>query len=127
MGTRFVERLRDRIEHLALGSGWEVEYPRGKWRLRNLGIQPGRDVATIDFAPVSQPWLAAWPMLALSGVEWIAMRVPPVQPWMACGELALRARMQHPYGPCGSPVVSRSVTAKRPVGVGALGCPIATM
>jgi integrase len=59
-GRQFILDARGRIEHLALGSGWEVEYPRGKWRLRNLGIEPGRDVATIDFAPLSQPWLAAW-------------------------------------------------------------------
>ena len=58
-GRQFVLDARDRVEHLALGSGWDVEYPRSKWRLRNLGIQPGKNVATIDFAPVSQPWLAA--------------------------------------------------------------------
>ena len=33
-------------------------YPRDKWRLRNLGVQTGK-TATVDFAPVSQPWLAA--------------------------------------------------------------------
>jgi integrase len=59
-GRQFILDGRDRIEQLAFGSGWEVEYPRDKWRLRNVGIKPGRDVATIDFAPVSQPWLAAW-------------------------------------------------------------------
>jgi integrase len=58
-GRQFILDARDRIEHLALGRGWDVEYPRGKWRLRNLGIQPGKQVATIDFAPISQPWLAA--------------------------------------------------------------------
>ena len=59
-GRQFVLDARDRIEQLAFGSGWDVEYPRGKWRLRNLGIPPGQGVATIDFTPVSQPWLAAW-------------------------------------------------------------------
>ncbi len=58
-GRQFVLDARDRIEHMAFGSGWDVEYPRGKWRLRNLGIPPGKDVATIDFTPISQPWLAA--------------------------------------------------------------------
>ena len=58
-GRQFTLDARARIEQLAFGSGWEVEYPRDKWRLRNLGIQPGKEVATIDFAPISQPWLAA--------------------------------------------------------------------
>ena len=57
-GRQFVLDARARIEQLAFGSGWEVEYPRDRWRLRNLGIQPGKAAATIDFAPVSQPWLA---------------------------------------------------------------------
>jgi integrase len=59
-GRQFVLDARDRIEQLAFGRGWDVEYPRGKWRLRNLGIPPGKQVATIDFTPVRQPWLAAW-------------------------------------------------------------------
>ena len=57
-GRQFVLDARARIEQLAFGSGWDVEYPRDKWRLRNLGIQPGKTAATIDFAPISQPWLA---------------------------------------------------------------------
>ena len=57
-GRRFVLDARARIEQLAFGSGWDAEYPRDKWRLRNLGLQPGK-TATIDFAPVSQPWLAS--------------------------------------------------------------------
>jgi integrase len=56
-GRQFVLDARARIEQLAFGSGWEAEYPRATWRLRNLGIQAGR-TATIDFAPISQPWLA---------------------------------------------------------------------
>jgi integrase len=56
-GRQFVLDARDRIERLAFGNGWDVEYPRDKWRLRNLGLQTGK-TATIDFAPVSQPWLA---------------------------------------------------------------------
>ena len=58
-GRQFTLDARARIEQLAFGSGWEVEYPRDKWRLRNLGIQPGKEVAAIDFAPIGQPWLAA--------------------------------------------------------------------
>src|ERR1700683_5409826 len=46
---------------------------------------------------------------------------------MACGECADRARMQQPYEPSGSPVSNRSVTAKRPVGVGASDAPTATV
>jgi integrase len=56
-GRQFVLDARTRIEQLAFGSGWETEYPRARWRLRNLGIQAGK-TATIDFAPIRQPWLA---------------------------------------------------------------------
>jgi integrase len=45
-----------RIEQLAFGSGWEVEYPRDRWRLRNLGIDH-QQVATLDFGKITQPWL----------------------------------------------------------------------
>jgi integrase len=55
---QFILDARARIEQLAFGSGWDVEYPRDKWRLRNLCLQAGK-TATVDFAPVSQPWLAA--------------------------------------------------------------------
>ena len=58
-GRQFILDARGRIEQLAFGSGWDVEYPRGKWRLPNLGIQSGKTAATIDFAPIGQPWLAA--------------------------------------------------------------------
>ena len=74
-----------------------------------------------------QPWLTASPIVSVSGVEWMAIRSPPLQSWMACGALADSARMQQPYGPAGSPVSRRSVTAKRPVGVGASGAPMATV
>jgi integrase len=44
-----------KIEQLHLGRGWDVEYPRDIWRLRNLGITegPGR----IRFDQIGQPWL----------------------------------------------------------------------
>jgi integrase len=46
---------RRTIEDLAYGRGWDVEYPREVWRLRNLGITDVR--ATIAFAGIDQPWL----------------------------------------------------------------------
>ena len=61
---QFVLDARDRVEHLAFGRGWDVEYPRGKWRLHNLGIQPGKDVAVIDFTPIGQP---PWPSAGAGG------------------------------------------------------------
>ena len=45
-----------RIEVLAFGCGWDVEYPRDRWRLRNLGVDG--ETATISFAGIPQPWLA---------------------------------------------------------------------
>jgi integrase len=42
---------------LALGQGWDVEYPRQVWRLRNLGIN--QSTATLDFSRIPQPWLTA--------------------------------------------------------------------
>jgi len=50
--------LRDayrRIEALAVGQGWDVEYPRPVWRLRNLGLH--QQGATLDFTDIGQPWL----------------------------------------------------------------------
>ena len=46
---------RRAVEDLAYGRGWQVEYPRDEWRLRNLGI--GGPRATIRFGRISQPWL----------------------------------------------------------------------
>ena len=45
----------DRIETLAFGQGWDIEYPRDTWRLRKLGID--RPAATISFGQITQPWL----------------------------------------------------------------------
>jgi integrase len=53
----FILDARRRIEALAFGSGWETEYPRDTWRLRNLGID--QPEATISFERISQPWLKA--------------------------------------------------------------------
>jgi hypothetical protein len=53
----FVLDARRRIEALAIGAGWDVEYPRDLWRLRNLGID--QPEATFNFADIPQPWLKA--------------------------------------------------------------------
>ena len=44
----------------------------------------------------TQPWLTGCPIVDVSGVEWIAILLPPVHPWIACKDLAEVARMQHP-------------------------------
>ncbi|HEX2810531.1 MAG TPA: hypothetical protein VHN80_30580, partial [Kineosporiaceae bacterium] len=53
----FVLDTRRRVEVLAIGQGWDVEYPRQVWRLRNLGID--QTETTIDFGGIPQPWLTA--------------------------------------------------------------------
>jgi len=39
--------------------GWDSEYPRDTWRLRNLGITASAscNIATLRFGGISQPWL----------------------------------------------------------------------
>jgi integrase len=46
---------RRQIEELAFGRGWDVEYPRDTWRLRNLGISD--PIAHVRFGGIPQPWL----------------------------------------------------------------------
>jgi integrase len=46
---------RRRVEELRVGRGWNVEYPRDTWRLRNLGVSEGP--ATVRFDQIPQPWL----------------------------------------------------------------------
>jgi integrase len=46
---------RRQAEGLAFGTGWDVEYPRDTWRLRNLGIDD--QVAHVRFGGIPQPWL----------------------------------------------------------------------
>jgi hypothetical protein len=53
----FILDARRRIEALAFGCGWEVEYPRDTWRLCSLGT--GQPEAIISFGQISQPWLKA--------------------------------------------------------------------
>jgi site-specific recombinase XerD len=52
----FLTYARRRIEHLHFGSGWEIEYPRDVWRLRNLGLDGGSQ-ANLRFGRIGQPWL----------------------------------------------------------------------
>ncbi len=46
---------RRQIEDLHVGRGWEVEYPRDIWRLRNLGVD--KPHATLRFDHIPQPEL----------------------------------------------------------------------
>ena len=46
---------RRQAEELAFGRGWDVEYPRDTWRLRNLGIHD--PIAHVRFGGIPQPWL----------------------------------------------------------------------
>ena len=46
---------RRQVEDLAFGRGWDVEYPRDTWRLRNLGIHD--PIANVRFGGIPQPWL----------------------------------------------------------------------
>lgn len=52
----FLLDARRRIEDLACGCGWETEYPRDEWRLRNLGILHPH-AASIVFDTICQSWL----------------------------------------------------------------------
>jgi integrase len=54
-GRALLVFARRKVEELHAGRGWDVEYPRDAWRLRNLGVSEGP--ATVSFAGISQPWL----------------------------------------------------------------------
>jgi len=56
---------RRKVEELHYGCGWDIEYPRDIWRLRNLGISEGP--ATVRFDQITQPWLKE---LARRWVRW---------------------------------------------------------
>ena len=56
---------RRQIENLKYGQGWQIEYPRGTWRLRNLGFDDGP--AHLRFDRIPQPWLRE---LAKRWVRW---------------------------------------------------------
>ena len=54
-GRALLVYARRTVEALHAGRGWDVEYPRDAWRLRNLGVSEGP--ATVRFTQISQPWL----------------------------------------------------------------------
>jgi integrase len=54
-GRALIIYARRQAEGLAFGRGWDVEYPRDTWRLRNLGIDD--PVATVRFGGIPQSWL----------------------------------------------------------------------
>jgi integrase len=56
-GVTFLVAARRRIEQLAYGRGWSVEYPRDVWRLRNLESGTSTPAATIRFDRIPQAWL----------------------------------------------------------------------
>jgi hypothetical protein len=51
---------RRQIEDLAYGRGWEAEYPRDVWRLRNLGIHDG-PTACLYFDRIPSRGCGSWP------------------------------------------------------------------
>lgn len=77
----FVVDAHRRIENLAVGCGWDIEYPRDVWRLANLGITPRR-LAHLSFATIPQPWLkdlakrwARWQLATGLSAGWVALGV----------------------------------------------------
>ena len=75
----FVLDAYRRIENLAVGSGWDIEYPRDVWRLANLGIAP-RQYAHLSFTAIPQPWLkdlakrwARWQLATGLSAGWVAL------------------------------------------------------
>jgi integrase len=48
-------QARREAENLCYGTGWDVEYPRDTWRLRNLGITAPH--AYVRFGGIPQDWL----------------------------------------------------------------------
>ncbi len=51
----FLRYARAQVDQLCYGAGWEVEYPRDVWRLRNLGVESPQ--ASLRFDRITQPWL----------------------------------------------------------------------
>ena len=52
----FILYARRLLETLELGSGWDLEYPRDVWRLRELGDNTGTSTHAY-FDQIPQPWL----------------------------------------------------------------------
>jgi integrase len=55
-GRATLVQARQRVEDLACGHGWEIEYGRDVWRLRTLGIDAGEH-PRLRFDRIPQPWL----------------------------------------------------------------------
>lgn len=53
--VRLIIYAHRKLDVLLHGCGWEVEYPRDVWRLRNLGLATTE--ATLRFDRIAQPWL----------------------------------------------------------------------
>jgi integrase len=53
--TAMLIYARRQVEELQHGRGWEVEFPRDVWRLRQLGIESPH--AHLRFDRIPQPWL----------------------------------------------------------------------
>jgi integrase len=51
----FLAYARRQVENLHYGAGWQIEYLRDEWRLRNLGIEG--TLTTLRFGAIPQPWL----------------------------------------------------------------------
>jgi integrase len=78
--TFVLDALR-RIEILAVGSGWDAEYPRDVWRLGNVGIT-GQRYSRLSFAEIPQPWLkdlakrwSRWRLATGLSAGWVALGV----------------------------------------------------
>lgn len=61
----FLRHARRQVEDLWCGTGWEVEYQRDIWRIRDLGVQGQH--ARVRFDRIPQPWLKA---LAKRWIRW---------------------------------------------------------
>ena len=64
-GRALLIYARRKVEESHLGRGWDVEYRRDIWRLRNLGVEEGP--ATVRFDQISQTWLKE---LAKRWIRW---------------------------------------------------------
>lgn len=53
--SAFLTYARRQVENLCHGTGWDIEYPRDVWRLRNLGITG--TLTYLRFDAIGQLWL----------------------------------------------------------------------
>jgi integrase len=79
----FLDYARRQVEQLCYGAGWEIEYPRDVWRLRNLALEGNR--ATIRFDQIPQPRIrelskrwARWRIAGGVSIEHVATGVSAV-------------------------------------------------